>query len=117
MAENRRSTIHNALVVGASTVDTVMSVADVEALVVTWAMTDSTAAGQLTTPEVRLKVEGVVLPTVLTPDVVHALVRVAPVIAAVSRYDLRGLQGDIQISFTTTVANRTVKVYTNSYRY
>lgn len=78
-----------------------IAISNQESLLIKWIMTDANATNNLDDMEVRLVVEGIVLPTVLTASFDHTGGGgvdgpVEGVIAAVRRYDARGL-GKVQI--------------------
>ncbi len=117
MSENRQSTlIDNVTVPAAGTETFTFAVADQAILNVFFIMTDSVLVGDLSAPEVRLVLsDGTILPTPLTPTVLHPAVRVGTVASVVHQYDVRGL-GTIEVSVTNAAAaNRQITVSARSY--
>ena len=115
MSENRRSVLFNDTVVAASTTNIAVALGSQEAVVVTWKLTDPAAAvGDLIDLEVRATVDGDVPVAVLTPEAILAKEDMGTTVAAIHRFDVRGMT-ELQIRFTTAAANRDVVVYMNSY--
>jgi len=115
MSENRRSVLFDDTVVAASTTNLSAALGSQEAVVVVWKLTDAAAAaGDITDLVVRATVDGAVPAAVLTPEVILAKEDMGTTVAAIHRFDVRGMT-ELQIRFTTTVPNRDVVVYMNSY--
>ena len=100
MAETRTKTVIDEAAVVAAGVETYdLNTVGNNALVVEWTVTDATAVGDLGATSVKLYAPDgtTLLPTALTPVVVHAAVLVGSVAALVERYDITGL-GKLQLS-------------------
>lgn len=114
MAESRRSVLFNDPAAAAGLYTATQSIADQDALVVTWQVSGAgVAVGNLTLPEVRVVHNGLTLPTPLTPEVIHATTDTGSDVVAISRYDVRGLAG-VEVRATTVGGPWDVTFYTTS---
>lgn len=86
-----------------ATVDTVFNVAEQDSITVVWMMTNADGANDLSDADVYPMVNGEIMPTVLTPEVIESGAFVGTTAAVVKRYDVRAL-GDLNVRVTNADA-------------
>lgn len=116
MGETRTSTTYDGTIAGGATRNDLVGVAERDAVVIFWSMTNATAAGDLATTVVRaVDPDGNVLPTVLTPQVVSAAALNGSVATVCHRYDIKGLN-KVQIRTVNGAgSSRDLRVKVNHY--